>query len=215
MVRPDDGGGRRRSPRTGLTGRRDVVARAGGGMATTELAPVWSCATSLRMCLSRAAPPVAPGRRAAHPAADRAHVILEIHARQLVLASGGDLQWLIAVASAARRRAHSSAHLRDALAVCRRRLGRSGNRRWRFALSALSRDSRAIVAAQWAAGAEIAEAATALLGEAGDDPAVRTRILADAHRLLCEVDWSDLVGGDPPVADLTASNGSAREVRGE
>lgn len=167
------------------------------------------------MCLSRAAPSVALGRRTGHTAPDREQIILDVHARQLLILSGGDTQWLTAVASAARRRAQSSARLWDGLDLCRRRLGRSGNRRWRFALSALTRDSRANVAAHWTAGAEIAEAAAALLAEAGDDPAVRTRILAHAHRWLTEVNWSDLVGEDPPVPELTASNGSSPEVRSD
>lgn len=171
-------------------------------MSTAELAPLWSCATSLRMCLSGAAP---------HGPA-RAEVIRDVHVRQLVVAGDGDTRWLAAAASAAHRRARAGARLGGGLALARRRLGRSGHRRWRFALRALTPRSRAEVAAQWTDGARIAEAAAALLDGAGDDPAALARVLADARRVLARVDWDDLVGRGSAAALAAATRDGAEDL---
>lgn len=193
---PPDDGCRSRSPRIGS-------GHPTGGRTTgeAELAAVWSCATSLSMCQSRAARCAADGPTA-RSAPDHGHVLRDVHARQLLVLSGGDARWLAAAAAAARRQAQISARPWGGLALARRRLGRSGNRRWRFALSALTRDSRAAVSAQWTAGAEIADAAAGLLTAAGDDPHARARVLTGAEQVLARVDWRELAGGDPLAADL-------------
>lgn len=206
MAGPDDGDSRPGSPRIGRG--RPVGAR----MDVAELAAVWSCATSLSMCLARAARSASADGRTAQPAPGHQHVLRDVHAAQLLVLSGGDARWLAAVASAAGRQARISARPWGALALTRRRLGRRGNRRWRFALRALTRDSRAAVAAQWEAGAEIAEAASALLAAAGDDRQARARVLADAQRVLARVDWLDLAGGDPLVAAPSSPPSSIRAV---
>lgn len=160
---------------------------AGPAMDTAELVPLWSCATSLLVCLS-----VRGAADARHEQAVRA-----VHARQLLLACDGDLWWLSAAAGTARRRARAASRPWGGVPVARRRLGRRGDRHWRYALGALTRGSRDTVAAHWTAGAELAEAAAGLLTGAGAGPAARDRALADAHRVLDRLDWGDPAGTVP------------------
>lgn len=163
---------------------------ASGAMDTTELASVWSGATSLLMCLEGEAPP-------GDAASDRERMLRDVHARQLLVRTGADPERLAALAFAARRRARSSARGWGALSLARRRLAGSGNRRWAFGRRALTRSSRATVAAHWTAGAEIAESAAALVLAAGDDPPTRSHVLADAKRALARTDWRSLLPPDP------------------
>lgn len=155
-------------------------------MDSKDLAPVWSGATSLLMCLESGAPP-------GENAADRQRMLRDIHVRQLLVRVGADPERLGALAVAARRRARSSARLWGAVGPVRRRLVGRGNRRWVFALRALTRSSRATVAAHWRAGADIAESATALVAAAGNDPYARAQVLAEAQRALARVDWNSLL----------------------
>lgn len=158
-------------------------------MDTTELAPVWSGATSLLMCLASGVP-------TEDMAPDREQALRDVHARQLLVRTGADPERLAALAAEARRRARWSARPWGALALARRRLAGSGNRRWAFARTALTRSSRTKVAAHWTAGAEIAESAAALVVSAGDGAAARAAVLADTRRALTSVDWSSLLRRD-------------------
>jgi hypothetical protein len=163
-------------------------------MHSRDLAPVWSAATSLLMCLESDARP-------GEETMERERTLRDVHARQLLVRIGADPDLLASMAVGARRRARSSARLYGALGLVRRRLAGPGSRRWTFAFAALTRSSRTTVSTHWAAGAEIAESAAALVLAAGNDPSARTEVLAEAKRTLARVDWTSLLPPGPRSGD--------------
>lgn len=182
---------------------RHPSSEAPGLVPPVHVAAAWSGATSLLVYLETPGPAevVVPAGEDRTTVIDRVGALRLVHAHELLVAVGA--QRLPELARLCRRRAREAASLRGGWTVARRRLKGSGARRWRFALRALSRSSRAEVAAHWTTGADLAETAVSLVAAAGPGSEGRDEALAAARRFLARVDRCALVA-DP------ATGGHAR-----
>lgn len=173
---------------------RQLTASAEVSVITSDLSHAWSCTTSFLACQTGAGPEWVPDVRGEDPSrlVDRHQALVAVHSCQLLVAVAADPQRLATLVTGCRRMAEETARLRGGWAIARCRLGPPGNGCWSFALRALTRTSRHDIAERWTVGAELAEAASALVrdSDSDPDPSARARLLADAERTLARFDWS-------------------------